>query len=68
MNKIITKLQLQGCHSANDAWGIFTTIPIDEAPVDSSKALKAAYVGAEKMRNRWLGNYDPTLQFRIIEL
>jgi hypothetical protein len=69
MEKIITHLQLQARKSSTEPWGVLNTVPIPHLPdVSENKAYKHAKAEVESLRNRWHENYDPTLQFRVVEL
>jgi hypothetical protein len=54
-------LQLQTRKSSTDEWGILNTVKM-------ASSTEKAQEEIESLRNRWLGNYDPTLQFRVVSL
>lgn len=59
------KLQLQGRRNASEPWGIYNTVPVDNL---DDKGVKKAKAEIERQRNNWLGNYDPTIEFRVVKL
>jgi len=69
MEKIVTHLQLQARKENVEPWGILNTVPVPHLPdITENKAYKQAKAEIEGLRNRWHENYDPLLQFRVVEL
>jgi hypothetical protein len=67
--KVISKLQLQARKSPDEPWGVLNTVFIPILPdIADGKALKQAKAEVEHLRNRWIENYDPTMQFRVVPL
>jgi len=64
---MITKLQLQARHSSAEEWGTLTTVRVD-ASTDPQRAYKEAQKEVARQQSNWTENYDPTLQFRVVEL
>lgn len=69
MEKTITHLQLQARKSSDEPWGILNTVLIPHLPGKHEGTCRdKAHEEIDALRNRWHENYDPTLQFRVVEL
>jgi hypothetical protein len=69
MEKIITHLQLQARKSSDEPWGILNTVPVPHLPdISENKAYKQAKATIIHLQSQWHENYDPLMQFRIVEL
>jgi len=67
--KTITHLQLQARKSSIDEWGILNTVQIPHLPYRHEGTCRdKAQEEIEHLRNRWLENWNPNLQFRVVEL
>ena len=69
MEKTITRLQLQARKAASSEWGILNTVLIGHEPSEpDGRGIKKARAEVNSLRNRWIENYIPDMQFRVVEL
>lgn len=67
--RMISKVQLQARKDASSEWGALNTVLVLYSPDETEgKALKKAHAEANGLRNRWIENYIPNMQFRVVEL
>lgn len=62
------RLRLEGRGDKNSNWGVYSTAMVEQSGANDTldRAYDRAVSELDVMRNRWLANFDPTIEFRIV--